>query len=335
MDEMYIRRNWNPPRRNPLAVLLAVVLVGGVVASTVLLSVRHPWWKKAAPAEAAPAEPPPALPAAAPAPASPQPVARAAPAPAPVPPPKTAAPGHVLASVDADPALPLLSDARQLREQGQLTSAREKCFAALNLAATPALRKALQSALGEINSMLLFSPAPMPEKIDYTIQKGDSLGSLARRNGTTVELLQKSNGLRTGTIRPGDRLRILSGTFAVVVDKSDFELSLFLNKRFFKRYSAGLGKYEKTPVGTFKITERIAQPPWWRDDGKAIPYGDPANVLGTHWLSLDIKGYGIHGTWQPETVGKPESAGCVRLTNEDIEELFTLLPVGTEVVIQD
>ena len=58
-------------------------------------------------------------------------------------------------------------------------------------------------------------------------------------------------------------------------------------------------------------------------------------MLGTHWLSLDLPGYGIHGTWEPDTVGKQESAGCIRLVNADIEELYTLLPVGTPVVIQE
>ena len=91
----------------------------------------------------------------------------------------------------------------------------------------------------------------------------------------------------------------------------------------------------KPPVGSFVIKDKIQHPPWWRPDGKQIPYGDPANLLGTHWLSLDVRGYGIHGTWEPETIGQQASAGCIRLLNDDIEELYTLVIVGTPVVIRD
>jgi len=71
-----------------------------------------------------------------------------------------------------------------------------------------------------------------------------------------------------------------------------------------------------------------------------IPYGDKENVLGTRWISLTatgqtpkVRGYGIHGTWEPDTVGKQASAGCVRLLNPDVEELFLIVPMGTPVTI--
>jgi lipoprotein-anchoring transpeptidase ErfK/SrfK len=48
-----------------------------------------------------------------------------------------------------------------------------------------------------------------------------------------------------------------------------------------------------------------------------------------------VKGYGIHGTWDKDSIGKAESAGCIRLRNEDVEELFLLVPVGTPVRIEE
>jgi len=48
-----------------------------------------------------------------------------------------------------------------------------------------------------------------------------------------------------------------------------------------------------------------------------------------------VRGYGIHGTWEPETIGKAASAGCIRLLNSEIEELFNLVPLGTEVTIAE
>ena len=116
---------------------------------------------------------------------------------------------------------------------------------------------------------------------------------------------------------------------------------LFLNGKFFKRYAVGTGQYGKTPVGDFIISDKIINPPWWRPDGKLIPFGDTNNVLGTRWMALSTpdgtgpRGYGIHGTWQPDTIGKQASAGCIRLLNSEVEELFMLVPVGTPVNITD
>ncbi len=112
--------------------------------------------------------------------------------------------------------------------------------------------------------------------------------------------------------------------------------------RFFKRYKVGTGKHGTTPAGIFVINDKIPEPPWWRPDGQVVPFGDKENVLGTRWLSLKpvegtdpVRGYGIHGTWAPETIGKQASAGCVRLLNEDVEQLYVLLPLGARVVIEE
>ena len=85
--------------------------------------------------------------------------------------------------------------------------------------------------------------------------------------------------------------------------------------------------------GVFKLVDTIEHPTWVPAGGKAIPYGDPGNLLGTHWLALDRPGYGLHGTWEPESIGSQSSAGCVRLLNEEIEELYSILPKGTVVTI--
>ena len=189
--------------------------------------------------------------------------------------------------------------------------------------------------LGQIDTKILFTPAPAPEKVDYTIAAGDSLSKLAQKFGTTIDLIKESNNLTRDMIRVGDRLRIYQGHFAVTINKTTNELRLTDNGRFFKRYRVGTGQFSKTPVGEFKITTRIPNPPWWRADGKTIPFGDPENILGTRWLGLNIPGYGIHGTWDTNSIGKQATAGCIRLLNGDIEELYTILPVGTTVVIRE
>ena len=152
----------------------------------------------------------------------------------------------------------------------------------------------------------------------------------------------EANGIKDPTrIRPGQRLVFPDHpAFAVRVSKSLNTLELTLGGKFFKKYVVGTGQNAKTPAGTFVVKDKIEHPDWWSDGGKVIPYGDPANVLGTHWLALEatgetprVSGYGIHGTWDDTTLGRQSSAGCVRMSNADVRELFLFLPRQTPVTI--
>jgi lipoprotein-anchoring transpeptidase ErfK/SrfK len=87
-----------------------------------------------------------------------------------------------------------------------------------------------------------------------------------------------------------------------------------------------------SPTGEFQIVSRVAHPTYYHA-GKVIPSGKE-NPLGTRWLGLSQKGYGIHGTNAPNSVGHAASHGCIRLRNRDIERLFAMLRVGDAVVIR-
>ena len=229
--------------------------------------------------------------------------------------------------VPAPPVDNLVPEALKLKADGKPIEAR----ALLQELAT---NDQAAAALGELNSQIVLTALSAPEQLDYTIQPGDTLGKIASRYGTTIELLRKANHLTGDKIRVGDRLRIYQGKFAVVVSKNANTLTVTDAGKFFKRYRVGTGQFSKTPVGDFKITVRQEKPDWHRGD-KIVPFGDPENILGTHWLGLDVRGYGIHGTWETNSIGKQSSAGCIRMLNDDVAELFTLLPVGTPVSIHD
>jgi lipoprotein-anchoring transpeptidase ErfK/SrfK len=87
-----------------------------------------------------------------------------------------------------------------------------------------------------------------------------------------------------------------------------------------------------SPTGEFQIVSRVSNPTYYHA-GKVIPTGKD-NPLGTRWLGLSQKGYGIHGTNAPRSVGHAASHGCFRLRNRDMEQLFTMLRVGDTVVIR-
>ena len=194
---------------------------------------------------------------------------------------------------------------------------------------------------GQVNVDLFLSEVPTADKKSYVIQPGDSLDRIARKNKTTVDLLRLINGIEGDLIFPGARLLVPVAPFVIEVDKSDRTMTLVINGNRLKRYSVGLGRYGKTPLGTFKTVVHQTNPDWSPPSGGTVPFGDPLNVLGTRWISIvdesrpDIKGFGIHGTTDRGSIGGETSNGCIRMLNEEVEEVFLLIPRGTHVVISE
>ena len=201
-----------------------------------------------------------------------------------------------------------------------------------------ARRIEIKDKLDELNSELVFSREPSPDALIYVVQPGDSLIKIASAFNTNYEFIMRINNKHRTNIRVGERLKILKGNVTVLVDKSDYTLTLLLNGRFIKQFSVGIGKSDKTPVGVFAVDNKLINPVWYSPDG-IYQFGDPKNVLGTRWIGFEDKeglyGYGIHGTTDPDSIGKEMSNGCIRLTNENVEELFNYVKAKTKVVIQE
>jgi lipoprotein-anchoring transpeptidase ErfK/SrfK len=113
----------------------------------------------------------------------------------------------------------------------------------------------------------------------------------------------------------------------IVVSIPDRKLALIEDGRVVKVYPAAVGRATSpTPSGTFTIVQRISSPAWY-GPGKVVAPGK-GNPLGTRWLGLSRKSYGIHGTNEPRSIGRNASHGCVRMRNRDVEELFARVSVG-------
>jgi lipoprotein-anchoring transpeptidase ErfK/SrfK len=196
--------------------------------------------------------------------------------------------------------------------------------------------------LSRVNTKLLMTDAPCPEKATYTVASGDSLWKIARDYKTTVGSIQKNNRLNetNPTIFPGQVLKIYQADWNIHVSKAQHTLQLSNGKTLVLMYKVGIGRQDRTPTGTFVIDNKQAEPAW-TPPGKHIPFGHPENVLGTRWLSLkpiegtnpNLKGYGIHGTWEPESIGGNASNGCIRMVNAQVEELFDIVAEGVRVII--
>lgn len=114
----------------------------------------------------------------------------------------------------------------------------------------------------------------------------------------------------------------------IVVSIPDRKLALIEDRRVVKIYSTAVGAPSSpTPTGTYKIVQRIPNPTWYGPGGKVVRPGK-YNPIGTRWMGLSRKGYGIHGTDNPRSIGHNVSHGCVRMRNRDAEDLFTRIAVG-------
>lgn len=122
-------------------------------------------------------------------------------------------------------------------------------------------------------------------------------------------------------------------TDGVLIDISNHSITLVRNGEVEKQYPCATGIDNPTPTGKYTITVKLIDPTWYWE-GRAIPPG-PENGLGTRFLGISLKGYGIHGTNEPESIGRDASHGCIRMYNEDIEELYELVKVGDIVLIQE
>jgi L,D-transpeptidase ErfK/SrfK len=116
----------------------------------------------------------------------------------------------------------------------------------------------------------------------------------------------------------------------IVVSFPDRKLALIEGNNVIKVYDIAVGKPSTpSPSGEFQIVNHIANPTWYGPD-KVVGPG-VGNPVGTRWMGLNVRGYGIHGTNAPGSIGKAASHGCIRMRNRDVEELFELVGVGVTV----
>ena len=120
----------------------------------------------------------------------------------------------------------------------------------------------------------------------------------------------------------------------IIVSIPDRKLAVMEAGRVLRIFPTAVGAPKSpSPAGAFKIVERIPDPTWYTK-GRIVPPGK-SNPLGTRWLGLSVKGYGIHGTNNPASIGHNASHGCIRMRNHDVEQLFEMVSVGDAVELYD
>lgn len=121
---------------------------------------------------------------------------------------------------------------------------------------------------------------------------------------------------------------------SIVVNLPSRTIELFADNKLVKEFPVAIGKPSTpTPLGDYSIILKEVNPTWYipEQPGKFIPSG-PDNPLGYRWMGI-WKDYGIHGTNAPWSISNAVSNGCIRMFEEDVEELFELVGYGTPVKI--
>jgi hypothetical protein len=205
--------------------------------------------------------------------------------------------------------------------------------------------RAWAEVLCEVQDRHRMDPAGDWPSIQHEVQSGENLilirKGLVRNDASLLlctGLIERTNRLGK-FIQPGQKLRVPTERPSVLVDL-DARMLLYLHGNEVVRvWEVGIGKEgHETPVGSYLVGEKQTEPSWMPIGAPQLPFGHPENPLGTRWIAWHQGGqstsYGIHGTSDPNAVGGRVSQGCVRMRNEDVQELFDLLPVGATVIVQ-
>jgi len=179
--------------------------------------------------------------------------------------------------------------------------------------------------------------------LEYVVRPGDSLVEIRKRViaerpelNLCTGLIARSNQLRNpNSIQPGQRLRIPLDPVHTMVDLSARFLLYYHGEEVVCAWPVTIGREGKTIPGEYNTGQKKEEPMWFPQGRDPVPFGEPENPLGTRWIAWDgSNGLGFHGTSEEDMIGKEASDGCIRLRNRDVEELFEIVPVGSQIVVQ-
>lgn len=244
----------------------------------------------------------------------------------------------------APPRNTKIEAARKRYESGQVIEARHELNAMLKSGLNESQADEARALLSRITDDTIFSRRRIPNDplIDtYVIQPGDNLTTIGKKYDVPYEILMRINGIADPTkIRAEQRIKVLRGPFHARISAAQFRLDVYLQDLYVCSFPIGLGANGSTPRGEWRVKDRLPNPTYYpsasAEEKRIIPADDPANPLGEHWIGLEgtsgetlgQRGFGIHGTIEPDSIGKAVSLGCVRMHNKDVEFLYGLMLPG-------
>jgi len=199
-----------------------------------------------------------------------------------------------------------------------------------------------EELLGMKGILLPLQPPTIPyyetHIANHQVMQGEYLYKLAEQYGVERADLETLNSNKINGLHAGDELIIGSVTFKegpyeIQISLDYSRLTLFYEESELISFPVAVGRGNSTPPGIYNIKRKVEDPAlYW--EGEYIQPLSPINGLGKWWLELSNPQYGIHGTNKPWEIGKRISHGCIRMFNEDVVMLQSLIPVGTRVIIK-
>ncbi len=261
-----------------------------------------------------------------------------------------------------DPALPRSPMLEQVQaglthaQKNQPLRARALLTAALHSnRLDPADAEFVRETLQSLNRRLVFSPevvAGDPFSRSHVVAPGERLAGIVRDASLDVDwrFILRINHMRSERhLRSGQRLKLVTGPFHAAVDKSEYRMDLYLGSGEASVYvtslPVGTGEFDGTPVGLFRVKRgsKVENPSWANPrTGERFDRDDPGNPIGEHWIGLEgiddatrnMAGYGIHGTIEPDSIGRQSSMGCIRMRPHDVAMLYEMLTEQSTVEIR-
>ncbi len=234
----------------------------------------------------------------------------------------------------------------------KLIEARDKLSIALRMPMSVEQRKFVKNKLSELSKEWLYSRTVYPEDTlceTYQVGKGERLGDICKKYKVPYEILMEINKIPDARSLPaGGSIKVIHGPFTAKVYRSSFTMDIYLQNTYVRSYLVGLGMPgRETPIGLWRVrADGKAHATIWTDPdtGKVYFPEDPNYPLGSRWIGLeglteqakDRTGFGIHGTKDPEQIGKQGSRGCIRMYNGEVIEVYDMLfPVESLVDVTD
>eukprot|EP00752_Nemacystus_decipiens_P016571 g14811.t1 len=219
--------------------------------------------------------------------------------------------------------------------------------------------QAVRDHLQHINDNTVFSRKLNADQIAkdpiislHRVQSGEYLSTIGNTYRIPYQLIERINNVDARRIQADQRIQVINGPVHARVDKSDYRMDLYVEdpngvQVYLKSYTVGLGEFDSTPIGKWivkpgsKVGPANGGPSWVNPrTGERFDRNDPDIPIGEYWMALqgiddntkDKKGYGIHATNDPESIGRQESMGCIRMRDEDVDQVFYTLFEGASVV---
>ena len=211
----------------------------------------------------------------------------------------------------------------------------------------------VRTKLTKLSDELMFggkATAGDPLTEEYKVVSGDRLVNLPKKLQVPVtgDIIARVNKLANpNALRIGQTLHVPRGPFHVVVTKSQFVADVYAGSpeepeqwTFVKSFRVGLGTDDGTPVGSFVVRNKMSNPSWVNPrTGQKFDKDDPKNPIGERWVGLEgvgtssgIKGYGLHGTIEADSIGQQKSMGCVRFGDDDVKWIYDFMVERISVV---